>query len=69
MDVIGFICVSLGSSTVQLHKSIDSDTHVHVQRVVSVDKMADVLEGCTTEKHHSIVRFFVGNRTQYKGYS
>jgi hypothetical protein len=24
MDVIGFLCVSLGSSTVQLHDSLDS---------------------------------------------
>jgi hypothetical protein len=38
MDVIGFLCVSLGSSTVQV-----ADAHVHVQRPASVVKMATVL--------------------------
>jgi hypothetical protein len=43
MDVIGFLCVSLGSSTVQLRDSLDADAHAHVQRLVSVVKMATVL--------------------------
>jgi hypothetical protein len=47
MDVIGFLCVSLGSSTVQLH----------VQRLVSAAKFATVLEVCTTEEQRSVVRF------------
>jgi hypothetical protein len=40
MDVIGFLCVSLGSSTVQI-----ADANAHVQMLVSVVKMATVLEG------------------------
>jgi hypothetical protein len=54
MDVIGFLCVSLGSSTVQLHDSLDA--HAHVHRLVSVVKIATVLEGCTTEEQSSGAR-------------
>jgi hypothetical protein len=46
-----------------------ADAHAHVQRLVSVIKTAIVLEDCTTEKQHSPVRFFVGKRIQYIGYS
>jgi hypothetical protein len=35
-----------------------ADAHAHVVRVVSVVKMAAVLESCTTEEQGSIVRFF-----------
>jgi hypothetical protein len=38
--------------------------HAHVQRLVSVVKMVTVPEECTTEEQRSIVRFFVGKRTQ-----
>jgi hypothetical protein len=34
-----------------------ADTHAHVQRLVSVVKMATVLEKCTTEEQRSVVRF------------
>jgi hypothetical protein len=46
-----------------------ADVHAHVQRLVSVVKMATVLEKCATEEQRSVVRFFVGERIQYKGYS
>jgi hypothetical protein len=36
-----------------------ADAHVHVQRMVSVVKMATVLEEYTTEEHRSVVRFSV----------
>jgi hypothetical protein len=49
MDVTGFLCVSLGSSTVQL-------TDMHVQKLVSVVKMATMLEKYTSEEQHSVVR-------------
>jgi hypothetical protein len=64
IDVIGFLCVSLGSSTFQLY-----DSHAHVQMPVSVGKMAHVNESVITEEQRSALRFFVGKRTQYKGYS
>jgi hypothetical protein len=47
-----------------------ADTHAHVQRLVSVVKMATVLEVCTAEEQRSFVLFFfVGKRTQCKGYA
>jgi hypothetical protein len=59
MDVIRFLCVSLGSSTVQLHDSLDADALV---------KMATVLEKYTTEEQRYVVRLY-GQRTQCKKYS
>jgi hypothetical protein len=44
--LIGFLYVSLGSSTVQIHDSLGSRiAHGHVQKLVSVVKMATVLKG------------------------
>jgi hypothetical protein len=60
MDVIGFLCVSLGSSTVQLHDSLGNRRHV--QGLVSVVKMATVLEECIAEKRRSVVRFLGGQK-------
>jgi hypothetical protein len=48
MDVIGFLCVSLVSSTIQLQNSLDSRRICGVQKLVSVVKMATVLGECTT---------------------
>jgi hypothetical protein len=67
MDVISFLCVSLGSSTVQLHDNLIAQAHV--QRLVSVVKMATVLEEYTTEEQRSVVRFFVSKITHCKEYS
>jgi hypothetical protein len=44
------------------------EAHAHVQRLVSVAKMATVLEEYATEEQHCIVRFY-GKMTQCKGYS
>jgi hypothetical protein len=52
MDVTSFLCVSLGSSTDQLHDNLRSRRAGYVQRLVSVVKMATVLEEC------SVVHFF-----------
>jgi hypothetical protein len=46
-----------------------ADVHAHVQRLVSVVKMATVLETYTTEEQRSLMRFSVGKTTQCKGYS
>jgi hypothetical protein len=67
MDVIGFLCVSLGSSTVQLRDSLGTDAHAYVQRLVSVVNMANVLEDSITDEKSSVLPFFVGKRTQCKG--
>jgi hypothetical protein len=34
-----------------------AEAHAHVHRLVSVVKMAIVLEGCTTEEQSSVMRF------------
>jgi hypothetical protein len=62
MDVIGFLCVTLFSSTDQLHDSLVAGSHAHVQRLVSVVKMVTVLEGCTTEEQCSFVCVFYGQK-------
>jgi hypothetical protein len=41
----------------------------HVQKLVSVVKMATAFELCITEEQSSVARFLVGKRTQCKGYS
>jgi hypothetical protein len=67
MDVIGFLFVSLGYSTVHHHDS-RADAHANVQRLVSVVKMATVFEEYVTEEQRFVVRFS-GKITQCKGYS
>jgi hypothetical protein len=46
----------------------EADAHGQIQRIVSVVKMATVLEDCS-KKGQSSVASFVGKRTQWKGYS
>jgi hypothetical protein len=53
-DIIGFLCVSLGSSTVQIHGSLGSKRAC----ASSVVKIATVLDGCNTEEQPSVVRFY-----------
>jgi hypothetical protein len=36
--------------------------------IVSVAKMATVLEECTIKEQRSVVHFFVGKKSQCKGY-
>jgi hypothetical protein len=50
--------------TVQL-----ADSHAHIQRLVSVVKMATVLEEYITEEQRFCEFLFADKRTQYKGYS
>jgi hypothetical protein len=52
MDVMGFLCVSLGSSTVQV-----ADVQAHVQRLVSAVKMVTVFEEFTTEEQRCCAFF------------
>jgi hypothetical protein len=47
MDVISFLCVPLGSSTVQLHDSLCGR---RASTLISTVKMATVLEVCTTKE-------------------
>jgi hypothetical protein len=57
MDVIGFLGVSLGSSTAHLHDSLGRRSVFACSKAVSVVKMATILEGCTTEEQRSVVSF------------
>jgi hypothetical protein len=57
MNVTGFLCVSLGSSTVQLHDSLGSRCASHVQRLLSVVKMVTILEDFATEEQCSVVLY------------
>jgi hypothetical protein len=52
LEVIGFLFVSLGSSTLQLHDSSGIKRHAHLASVV---KMATALEKSTTEEQRSAV--------------
>jgi hypothetical protein len=56
MDVIIFLCVSLGSSTVQFHDSLGSRRACAFSEASSVVKMATVVE-CHTKEQRSVVCF------------
>jgi hypothetical protein len=68
MDVIGFLCVSYVAAQF-IHDNLDSRLACTHQRLVSVVKMATVLEEYNTEERRSVARFFLGKRTKCKGYS
>jgi hypothetical protein len=68
MDIIGFLCVSLRSSTVLLHGSLDSRCAYSFQMLVSVVKMATA-GGLYYRRGAFCCAFFVGKRPQCKGYS
>jgi hypothetical protein len=68
VDVIGFLCVSLGSSTGQLHVSLGSRRTCAGSEAGFSSQTATVLVESTTEEERSTV-FFVGKRTKCTGYS
>jgi hypothetical protein len=57
MDVIGFLCVSLGSSASSFMTVWVADAHAHVQRLVLVVKMGTALEGCATKEQRYVAKF------------
>jgi hypothetical protein len=68
MDVLGFLCVSLGSSIVHLHDSLGNGRACACSEAGFSSQNGDRVCGCSTEEQRSVVRFFVGKRTQYKGH-
>jgi hypothetical protein len=56
MDAIGFLCVSLGSSTVQLHESLGSRRACTYSEAGFSGQNGDRAWGCTTEKQRSVLR-------------
>jgi hypothetical protein len=57
MDVIGFLCVSLGSSTVQLHYSLGSRCACVCSEAGFSSQNGNGAEEFTTEDQHTGVRF------------
>jgi hypothetical protein len=57
MDVIGFVCVSLGSSTVQLHDSLGSRRGFTCSEADLSSQNGNSADVCTTEEQRSVVRF------------
>jgi hypothetical protein len=59
MDVIGFLCVSLGSSTVQLHASLGSRRACACSEAGFNSQNGYRAWGCTTEDQRSVVCVYV----------
>jgi hypothetical protein len=57
MDVIGFLCVSLGSSRVQLHDSLGSIRPCAYSEAGFSSKNGDLAWGGTTEQQRSFILF------------
>jgi hypothetical protein len=57
MDLIGFLCISLGSSTVQLHESLGSRRACACSDVGVSSQNGDVLEECSTKEQRSVLVF------------
>jgi hypothetical protein len=57
MDVTGFLCVSLGSSTVQLHDRLGSRRAYPRSEADFCNHNGDRLTECITEEQRSVVRF------------
>jgi hypothetical protein len=57
MDVIGFLCISLGSSTVQLHDSLGSRRACACSEPGFSSQKATLLEEYTTKEQRYVVLF------------
>jgi hypothetical protein len=57
MDVIRVLCLSLGSSTVQLHDSLDGRRACACSKTGFSSENATAFKECTTEEQRSPVRF------------
>jgi hypothetical protein len=57
MDVIGFLCVSLGRSTVQHHESLGSRRTCACSKVCFSSQNGDRDEKYTTKGQRSVLRF------------
>jgi hypothetical protein len=64
---LGFLYVSLGSSTVQLHDSLGIRHACACSETAFSSENGDRARVCTTEEQRFLC-VFVGKRTQLKGY-
>jgi hypothetical protein len=62
MDVIGFLYVSLGSSTVQLHDSLGSRRSCACSEAGFSSQGGDRAWKFTSKEQHSLVRIFCGQK-------
>jgi hypothetical protein len=66
MDIIGFLYHWVAAQSIFLVVEIAG---AHVQRLVSVVRMATVLEECNTEDQRSVMRFLLRKSTECRGCS
>jgi hypothetical protein len=66
-DVTDFLCVSLGSSTVELHGSLGSSRAWACSEAGFSSRNDGRAWGCTTELHRSVVRFLWAKELSVKG--
>jgi hypothetical protein len=69
MDVMGFLCVSLGSSTVQLHDSLGGRHACGCSEDDFGSQNGDCLRSILLKSSALLCFLSVGKRTQCKGYS
>jgi hypothetical protein len=72
MDVIGIPCVSLGSSTVQLHDSLGDRRECACSEACFSNQNGDELEDCTTKEQYPVVHFYGqkdSNQRMFPAYS
>jgi hypothetical protein len=69
MDLIGFLCFSLGSSTVQLHDSLGSRRACVYSKARFSSPNDDRGKRSVLPKSSIVMCFFMGKRTQCTGFS
>jgi hypothetical protein len=69
MDVIGSLCISLDSSTVQHHDSLDSRRACVCSEAGFSSQNKTVFEEGVLPKSSVCCAFFMSKKTEYKGYS
>jgi hypothetical protein len=57
MDVTGFLCVSLGSSTVQIHDSLGTGCTCTCSEAGFISQNGDHAVECNTKEQNSVVHF------------
>jgi hypothetical protein len=66
MDVIGFLCVLIASSTAQLYDSLGNRCTCACSEAGFSSQMATVPKDYITKEQHSVVHLFVSERTQLR---
>jgi hypothetical protein len=64
MDVRDFLCVLLGSKTIQFHNSLCSRWTCTHSKAGFCSQNGDCAWGCTNKEQHYVVRFFCGQKNR-----